>query len=94
MAEREQARTFARLERRRGRRGAAGLDPGDDGGEGGGGADGAVEGDDVDTLREFRIHLNNLLKAFAGVMTRFLHLAQILRHKIVSTFNMPLSLTN
>lgn len=74
VAEREQARTYARLERRRGR---SNYSSGDGDGEG--------SGDDADDLKEFRIHLNNLLKAFEGVMTRLLHLAQILRHKIVST---------
>lgn len=68
VAEREQAKTFARLERQRGR--TAGS-----------------EGSDVeegDNMKVFRIHLNNLLNAFGGIMTRYLHLAQILRHKIVS----------
>ena len=79
VAEREQAKTYARLERRRGRPTAmSSVDGGEGGGEGNG-------GDDGDELKEFRIHLNNLLKAFGGVMTRFLHLTQILRHKIVST---------
>ena len=68
VAEREQARTFARLERRRGRVGAASEDGDESGNE----------------LKEFRVHLNNLLRALGGVMTRFLHLTQILRHKIVS----------
>eukprot|EP01082_Thalassiosira_pseudonana_P006929 g15028.t1 g15028 contig21:392906-399472(-) len=78
VAEREQAKTYARLERRRGRPTAmSSVDGGEGGGEGNG-------GDDGDELKEFRIHLNNLLKAFGGVMTRFLHLTQILRHKICS----------
>lgn len=67
VAEREQAKTFARLERHRGR--AAGVDESDEEG---------------DSMKVFRFHLNNLLKAFGGIMTRYLHLAQILRHKIVS----------
>ena len=67
VAEREQARTYARLERRRGRVASS------------------EDGDGNNELREFRIHLNNLLRAFGGVMTRFLHLTQILRHKIVSS---------
>lgn len=68
VAEREQAKTFARLERHRGRTA--------------GGEDSEEEGDN---MKAFRFHLNNLLKAFGGIMTRYLHLAQILRHKIVST---------
>ena len=80
VAEREQAKTYARLERRRGRARSNMGDGGDSGGEG-------MMGDDADNLKEFRIHLNNLLKAFGGVMTRFLHLAQILRHRIVSTLD-------
>ncbi|KAL7541642.1 hypothetical protein ACHAXR_011102 [Thalassiosira sp. AJA248-18] len=87
VAAREQAKTYARLERRRGR-GAANLSSlgeGDGDGSGGEGARrGGGGGDDADNLKEFRIHLNNLLKAFEGVMTRFLHLSQILRHKICS----------
>ena len=69
VAEREQAKTFARLERHRGRT------AGDEGSDG-------EEGDN--SMKVFRFHLNNLLKAFGGIMTRYLHLAQILRHKIVS----------
>ena len=88
VAIREQAKTVARLERQRGR---AKMSVGEGevirGGEGMRGA--AAEA--ADNLKEFRIHLNSLLKAFGGVMTRFLHLAQILRHKIVST---PLSFLN
>ena len=83
VAMREQAKTVARLERQRGR---AKMSVGEGeviGGESIRGA--AVEA--TENLKEFRIHLNNLLKAFGGVMTRFLHLAQILRHKIVSTLN-------
>lgn len=83
VAAREQAKTYARLERRRGRvRSSMGGDG--TGGEGSGGEGIMGGGDEADNLKEFRIHLNNLLKAFGGVMTRFLHLAQILRHKIVS----------
>jgi len=67
VAEREQAKTFARLERHRGR--AAGGEESDEEG---------------DNMKVFRFHLNNLLKAFGGIMTRYLHLAQILRHKICS----------
>ena len=77
VAEREQAKTYARLERRRGLRTVAeGVD---------GNGDGADGEEQEDELKEFRIHLNNLLKSFGGVMTRLLHLTQILRHKIVST---------
>jgi hypothetical protein len=50
-----------------------------------GNGDGADGEEQEDELKEFRIHLNNLLKSFGGVMTRLLHLTQILRHKIVST---------
>ena len=85
VAEREQAKTVARLERQRGRAKLSSMGDGNGWGEGGGG-DGTRGGggEDTDNLKEFRIHLSNLLKAFGGVMTRFLHLAQILRHKIVS----------
>jgi hypothetical protein len=69
VAEREQAKTFALLERRRGRAAAGGEESDEEG----------------DNMKVFRFHLNNLLKAFGGIMTRYLHLAQILRHKIVST---------
>ena len=72
VAEREQAKTYARLERRRGLRPV---------GEDGDSFQGAEEQDE---LKEFKVHLNNLLKSFGGVMTRLLHLTQILRHKIVS----------
>lgn len=75
VAEREQAKTYARLERKRGLRPVA---------EGDG--DSVQGGEDEDELKEFRVHLSNLLKSFQGVMTRLLHLTQILRHKIVSTF--------
>ena len=82
VAAREQAKTYARLERRRGR---VRSSMGDTSGAEGSGGEGMMEGgDDADNLKEFRIHLNNLLQSFGGVMTRFLHLAQILRHKIVS----------
>lgn len=86
VAEREQARTYARLERRRGLAavGKAGV------GEGSGGEGGFGGREDEDDLKEFRIHLNNLLRAFRGVFMRFLHLAQILRHKIVSWHLGPL----
>jgi hypothetical protein len=71
VAEREQAKTYARLERRRGLRPV--------------GEEDSVPGaEEEDELKEFKVHLNNLLKSFGGVMTRLLHLAQILRHKIVS----------
>ena len=73
VAEREQAKTFARLERRRGLKAVGeGMD-----------GDGVQGGEDDDELKEFRLHLNNLLRSFGGVMTRLLHLTQILRHKIV-----------
>ena len=78
VAEREQAKTFARLERQRGRNvGSGGGEEGDD------------EGDT--NMRVFRFHLNNLLKAFGGIMTRYLQLAQILRHKIVSVISLCMS---
>jgi hypothetical protein len=73
VAEREQAKTYARLERKRGLRTVA---------EGDG--DSVQGSEEEDELKEFRLHLNNLLKSFGGVMTRLLHLTQILRHKIVS----------
>lgn len=74
VAEREQAKTYARLERRRGLKA---VGEGTDG-------DGVQGAEDEDELKEFRLHLNNLLRSFGGVMTRLLHLTQILRHKIVS----------
>lgn len=76
VSQREQAKTFARLERQRGRASLSTI------GEGAGG-DGR---EDEENLKEFHIHLNNLLRAFGGVMTRLLHLTQILRHKIVSNY--------
>ena len=72
VSQREQAKTYARLERQRGRASLSTI------GEGSGGDE------DGENLKEFHIHLNNLLRSFGGVMTRFLHLTQILRHKIVS----------
>uniref|UniRef100_A0A7S4S8A6 Exocyst complex component Sec8 n=2 Tax=Ditylum brightwellii TaxID=49249 RepID=A0A7S4S8A6_9STRA len=84
VAEREQARTYARIERRRGRlnkknkrTSVAGT------GEGSGMGGGASEHDD-NTLREFRVHLSNLLSAFASVIARLSHLAQIVRYRICS----------
>mmetsp|Transcript_11811 Transcript_11811/g.24910 ORF Transcript_11811/g.24910 Transcript_11811/m.24910 type:complete len:1226 (+) Transcript_11811:62-3739(+) len=76
VAQREQAKTLTRLEKRRGR-------PVQNEGDGDGN-DKGEDDDDSGNLKEFRIHLNNLLKAFGGIMTRFMHLAQILRHKICS----------
>jgi hypothetical protein len=35
-------------------------------------------------LRDFRRHLSNILSAFGNVMQRLMHLAQIIRHRIVS----------
>ncbi len=72
LSQREQAKTFARLERQRGRASMSTF------GEGSGGDE------DGENLKEFHIHLNNLLRSFGGVVTRLLHLTQILRHKIVS----------
>ena len=68
IAQREQARTYARLEKLRGkksRRSARGS---------------AAHHD----LKEFRRHLTGLLSAFGCVMIRLSHLAQIVRHRIVS----------
>jgi hypothetical protein len=75
----EQARTFARLERRRnaggGRRGLGGAAEGIDGmGQ-------LAEADEA--MRDFRVHLSNLLFAFGSVVLRLSHLAQIVRHKVV-----------
>ena len=95
VAEREQAKTFARLEKKRVRSTTSIVEGGGGGsGVGGGsGSEGVKGGDEVggdegddDNLKEFRIHLNNLLKAFVGVMTRLMHLTQIMRHKIVSAY--------
>jgi len=77
----EQARTFARLERRRnaggGRRGIGGAAEGIDGNMGQ-----LAEADEA--MRDFRIHLSNLLFAFGSVALRLSHLAQIVRHKIMT----------
>jgi hypothetical protein len=59
VAQIEQARTLARLERRSHKRHAR-------------------------DLKEFRRHLTGLLSSFGCVMVRYSHLAQILRHRIVS----------
>lgn len=63
IAQQEQARTFARLEKQRSmpRRKSGG-----------------------DDLRDFRRHLTGLLSSFGCVMIRLSHLAQIVRHRIVS----------
>lgn len=63
IAQREQARTFTRLEKHRSmpRRKTGGED-----------------------LRDFRRHLTGLLSSFGCVMIRLSHLAQIVRHRIVS----------
>jgi len=73
IAELEQARTFAQLEKRRiqrlrNRQG------------------GMMGHADLQRSKErpLRLHLNNLLSAFENVMLRLSHLAQILRHRIVS----------
>lgn len=76
----EQARTFARMERRRnaggGRRGLGAV-------EGGGGMMGQLA-ESEEAMRDFRVHLSNLLVAFGSVVLRLSHLAQIVRHRIVS----------
>ena len=76
----EQARTFARMERRRnaggGRRGLGAM-------EGGGGMMGQLA-ESEEAMRDFRVHLSNLLVAFGSVVLRLSHLAQIVRHRIVS----------
>jgi hypothetical protein len=59
VAQIEQAKTLARLERRSHKRHAR-------------------------DLKEFRRHLTGLLSSFGCVMVRYSHLAQILRHRIVS----------
>ena len=81
IAEMEQAKTLAKLEKRRKKAGntghrrnitSMGLD--------------AAE----EKLKDFRIHMKSLLTSFGSVMLRLSHLAQILRHRIVSTsMNLP-----
>lgn len=79
----EQARTFARMERRRnaggGRRGLGVM-------EGGGGMMGQLA-ESEEAMRDFRVHLSNLLVAFGSVVLRLSHLAQIVRHRIVSALS-------
>jgi len=92
----EQARTFARMERRRnaggGRRGLGAM-------EGGGGMMGQLA-ESEEAMRDFRVHLSNLLVAFGSVVLRLSHLAQIVRHRIVSAegcvnrFSLPLASVN
>jgi len=81
----EQARTFARMERRRnaggGRRGLGVM-------EGGGGMMGQLA-ESEEAMRDFRVHLSNLLVAFGSVVLRLAHLAQIVRHRIVSAISIP-----
>jgi len=76
----EQARTFARMERRRnaggGRRGLGAM-------EGGGGMMGQLA-ESEEAMRDFRVHLSNLLVAFGSVVLRLSHLAQIVRHRIMT----------
>ena len=60
IAQLEQAKTLARLERRSHKRHSR-------------------------DLKEVRRHLSGLLSAFGCVMVRYSHLAQILRHRIVSS---------
>lgn len=65
IAQREQARTVARLEKHRGKS--------------------SRRSSRKEEMREFRLHLTGLLSAFGCVMLRLSHLAQIVRHRIVST---------
>jgi hypothetical protein len=85
IAEMEQAKTLAKLEQHRNRsKAGAGL-----GGHGHGhghrrnatmgGMDAADE-----KLKDFKVHMKSLLTSFGSVMLRLSHLAQILRHRIVS----------
>ena len=99
LVQREQARTFARMERRQqqnqssvvyasGLRGGTIKSSSAHGGGGGAGSGGGGKlggGDFLSNmaLREFRRHLTGLLSAFGSVLLRLSHLAQILRFRIV-----------
>lgn len=78
IVQREQARTFQRLEKRQERAFANG---------------GTIRfntgrsGNIAESLKDFRRHLTGLLSAFGCVLVRIAHLAEVLRIRIVSYFN-------
>ena len=77
IAEMEQAKTLAKLEKPRKtghRRNSTAM-----------GIDAAEE-----KLKDFRMHMKSLLTSFGSVMLRLSHLAQILRHRIVSMTSMQI----
>lgn len=92
LVQQEQARTFARMERRQqlmsqsvvraGTSGSGGHAKGGGAGLLGGG--GASHDPLQASMREFRRHLTGLLSAFGSVLMRLSHLAQILRFRISS----------
>ncbi len=75
IAETEQAKTLAKLERHRSKVGAGGHR-----------RSAPVMGVDAadEKLKDFKVHMKSLLTSFGSVMLRLSHLAQILRHRIVS----------
>lgn len=75
IAELEQAKTLAKLEKHRNMAGASGHR-----------RNAPVIGIDAadEKLKDFKTHLKSLLTSFGSVMLRLSHLAQILRHRIVS----------
>ena len=79
IAQAEQMRTTIRMDRRR---------SGERTQRGGGVGAAAMQAQDVraiqEAMRDFRLHLRNILIAFGSVMLRLSHLAQILRHRVVS----------
>lgn len=86
ICQREQTRTFARLEKKRllmPLRGTAAT-------AAAAAASGAGATADQEHLKEFRRHLTGLMSAFGCVMVRLSHLAQILRFRIVSTLSLSL----
>jgi hypothetical protein len=76
ITELEQAKTLAKLEKRKQKNGGNVVQR----------PKTAAVGPDADDdkLRDFRMHLKSLLTSFGSVMLRLTHLAQILRHQIVS----------
>lgn len=79
IAEMEQAKTLAKLEKRRNKGGNTGHRRNSSVM----GIDGAEE-----KLKDFRMHMKSLLTSFGSVMLRLSHLAQILRHRIVSIISL------
>lgn len=75
IAQLEQAKTLAKLEKRRSKAGPSGR------------RNAPMMGIDAadEKLKDFRSHMKSLLTSFGSVMLRLSHLAQILRHRIVSS---------